>query len=78
MKYNYKIVVEIPREVRTRHSTDITVDTFTSFVYNRKNKESALRAFGSVENLRNLRRHGLKLSRAEFKKYRNQFTVERV
>ncbi len=38
MKYNYKIVVEIPREIRTRNSTDITVDTFTSFVYNRKNK----------------------------------------
>jgi hypothetical protein len=78
MKYNYKIVVEIPREIRTRNSTDITVDTFTSFVYNRKNKESALRAFGSVENLRNLRKHGFKLSRSEFKKFRNHFLIERV
>lgn len=78
MKYNYKIVVEIPRDIRTRHSVDVTVDTFTSYVYNRKNKESALRAFGSVDNLRKLRKHGFKLSRSEFKKYRNQFTIERV
>jgi len=78
MKYNYKIVIEIPREIRTRNSTDITVDTFTSFVYDRKNKESALRTFGSVGNLRALRKQGLSLSRAEFKKFRNRISIERV
>lgn len=77
-KFNYKIVVEIPREIRTRNSTDVTVDTFTQFVYDRKNKESALRKFGSVENLKFLRKQGLKLSRAEFKKFRNKFYVERI
>lgn len=78
VKYNYKIVVEVPRELRTRYSNDVTVDTFTSFVYNRKNKESALKSFGSVANLQNLRSQGFKLSRTEFKKYRNMFVIERV
>lgn len=77
-KFDYKIVVEVPRDIRTRNSTDVTVDTFTSFVYGRKNKESALRTFGSVKNLRVLRKNGLKLSRAEFKKFRNKFYVERI
>lgn len=77
-KFNYKIVVEVPRDIRTRHSTDVTVDTFTQFIYDRKNKESALRKFGSVENLRFLRKQGLKLSRAEFKKFRNKFSIERI
>lgn len=77
-KFNYKIVVEVPRDIRTRNSTDVTVDTFTQFVYDRKNKESALRKFGSVENLKFLRSQGLKLSRAEFKKFRNKFYIERI
>ena len=77
-KFNYKIVVEVPRDIRTRNSTDVTVDTFTQFVYDRKNKESALRKFGSVENLKFLRKQGLKLSRAEFKKFRNKFYIERI
>lgn len=78
MKYNYKIIVEIPRELRTRNGADVTVDTFTTFIYDRKNKESALRKFGSVDNLRYLRKQGFALTRAEFKKFRNRFSIERV
>ncbi len=78
MKYNYKIVVEIPRDLRTRNGSDVTVDTFTSFIYDRKNKESALKAFGSVKNLRYLRKQGFDLTRAEFKKFRNRFLIERI
>lgn len=77
-KFNYKIVIEIPRELRTRNGSEIVVDTFTQFIYNRKNKQSALRTFGSVDNLRNLRHQGLPLSRAEFKKVRNHLQIERV
>lgn len=77
-KFNYKIVVEVPRDLRTRNSTDVTVDTFTQFIYDRKNKESALRKFGSVENLRYLRNQGFRLTRSEFKKFRNKFAIERV
>lgn len=78
MKYNYKIIVEIPRELRTRNGAEVTVDTFTTFIYNRKNKESALKTFGSVDNLRYLRKQGFALTRAEFKKFRNRFSIERV
>jgi hypothetical protein len=78
MKYDYKIVCEIPRELRLKNGSEMTVDQFTTFVYGRKNKESALRKFGSVENLRNLRRQGFSMTRAEFKKYRNKFLIERV
>lgn len=78
MKRNYKIVVEIPREIRTRHAVETTVDTFVSFVYGRKNEDSALRAFGSVENLRRLRKQGFHLTRAEFKKFRTNFHVVEV
>jgi hypothetical protein len=78
MKYNYKIVVEIPRDLRTKNGSDVTVDTFTTFIYDRKNKESALRKFGSVDNLRYLRKQGFALSRTEFKKFRNRFSIERV
>lgn len=77
-KFNYKIVVEVPRDLRTKNGTEVTVDTFTQFIYGRKNKESALRKFGSVDNLRFLRKQGFSLSRAEFKKFRNRFQIERV
>lgn len=75
---NYKIIVEVPRTINTRNGVDVTVDTFISFIYGRKNAESALRKFGSVENLKALRKQGLHLTRAEFKKYRNSFLVEKV
>jgi hypothetical protein len=78
MKYNYKIVVEVPRELRTRHSVDLTVDTMTQYLYNKKNKESALRTFGSPKNLATLRKQGFRITRSEFKKYKNQFLIERV
>lgn len=77
-KFNYKIVIEIPRTINTKNSSDVTVDTFTQFIYNRKNKQSALRAFGSVDNLRYLRKQGCKITRSEFKKFRNRFQIERV
>ena len=78
MKYNYKVTLEIPRDLRTKDSVDVTVDTITQFIYNRKNKESALKAFGNVNNLRYLRKMGFKLTRPEFKKFRNRFAIERV
>jgi hypothetical protein len=49
-----------------------------SFVYGRKNEESALRSFGSVENLRRLRKQGFHLTRTEFKKFRNNFHIVEV
>lgn len=79
MKYNYKIVVEMPRDLWIgRQRSEVTVDRVTQFFYGRKNKESALRAFGSVKNLKLLRKQGFNITRSEYKKYRNRFLVERV
>ena len=78
IKNNYKIVIELPSEIRTRHSADLTVATFTSFVYGRKDADSALRAFGSAENLRKLRKQGLVITRTEFNKCRSMFHIEQV
>jgi hypothetical protein len=77
-KFNYKVTLEIPRDLRTKNGSDVTVDTITQFIYDRKNKESALKAFGSTKNLRYLRKMGFDLTRTEFKKFRNRFAVERV
>lgn len=77
-KFNYKIVIEVPRDLRTRHGSEVTVDSFTQFIYDRKNKESALRKFGSVANLRYLRKQGFHITRTEFKKFRNHIAIERV
>ena len=79
-KYNYKIVVEIPRKMKMgKHGgSEIVVDTMTQFIYDRKNKESALRKFGSVDNLRYLRKQGFGITRSEFKKFRNKFLIERI
>lgn len=77
--YNYKVTLEIPRDLRMgRSGSAVTVDRMTQFFYNRKNKESALRAFGSVKNLKVLRKQGFSLTRSEFKKFRGNFLVERV
>lgn len=76
--YNYKITVEIPREVVTRHGTDLTVDTVTQFIYGARSKVNALNIFGSVDNLKYLRHQGFRLTRTEFKRYRNTFAVDRV
>ncbi len=78
MKYNYKIVVEVPRELRTRHTTETVVDSMTQYFYNKKNKESALRSFGTPKNLATLRKQGFRITRTEFKKYKNRFHIERV
>jgi hypothetical protein len=78
MKNNYMITLELPRTVYTKQGKELVVDRYTQFIYNRKNKESALRAFGSVANLRHLRTQGFALTRAEFKQYRKGFSVERV
>lgn len=75
---NYKITVEIPREVVTKDSRDLTVDTFTQYFYGVKSKDNALNIFGSIANLKYLRHQGFSLTRVEFKKYRNSFTVEKV
>jgi hypothetical protein len=77
-KFDYRITIETPRTLNTKHGSELVVDTFTTFIYGRKNKESALRAFGSVENLKKLRKQGLDLTRAEFRKVRNKILVERV
>lgn len=80
MSKDYKIVVELPREMKLgKHGgSEIVVDTYTQFIYGRKNKESALRKFGSVQNLKFLRKQGLKMSRAEFKKYRHNLFIEQI
>jgi hypothetical protein len=80
MKHNYKIVVEMPRYMNTRQGRELTVDTFTQFIYERKNKEMALRKFMSVENLRSLRKNGFHITRAEVRKNRKTFLnlIERI
>jgi hypothetical protein len=75
---NYKITVETPRMLQTKHGSEVVVDTFTSFIYNRKNKASAIRTFGSVANLKKLRTQGLQLNRQEFKAARNHLHIERI
>lgn len=75
---NYKVTIETPRTIVTKHGSEVVVDTFTSFIYGRKNKESALRKFGSVANLAILRKQGLQLNRKEFKEARKHILVERI
>jgi hypothetical protein len=78
VKFNYKVTLELPRILRTKNGSEVTVDTLTQFIYNRKNKESALRAFGNVNNLRYLRKQGFDLTRSDIKKFRKHFAIERV
>jgi nucleoside-specific outer membrane channel protein Tsx len=75
---NYKITLETPRTIVTKHGSEVVVDTFTSFIYGRKNKESALRKFGSVANLAILRKQGLQLNRKEYKESKKYILVERI
>jgi hypothetical protein len=79
-KFNYKVTLEIPREMKMgKHGgKEITVDRMTQYFYGKKNKESALKTFGSVKNLRTLRTQGFAITRSEFKKFRNHFLIERV
>lgn len=77
-KFNYKVTLEFPRDLRTKNGSDVTVDTIVQYIYDRKNKESALKAFGSVKNLRYLRKMGFDLTRSDIKKFRNRFNIERV
>jgi hypothetical protein len=77
-KFNYKVTLEFPRDLRTKNGSDVTVDSIVQFIYDRKNKESALKAFGSTKNLRYLRKMGFDLTRTDVKKFRNRFMVERV
>ena len=78
MKFNYMVTLEFPRTLYTRNGSEVTVDIIRQFIYGRKNKESALRAFGSVKNLATLRKQGFNLSRAEFKQFRNHISITRV
>lgn len=75
---NYKISVSIPRTIQTKNGSYDTVDTYTQYFYGVKSKDNALNIFGSVENLKFLRHQGFSLTRTEFKRYRNSFTVEKV
>lgn len=79
-KFNYKVTLEIPREMKLgKHGgQEVTVDKMTQFFYNKKNKLSVLRTFGSVKNLRTLRKQGFGITRSEFKKFKNHFLIERV
>lgn len=78
-KYNYQVTIEIPRTLNMgRNGTAITVDRMTQCFYSRKNKESVLRSFGSVKNLATLRKQGFRITRAEYKKYKNRFLIERI
>ena len=75
---NFRVVVELPRVIQTRNGSDVTVDRIVQFIYGRKNRESALRQFGSVKNLATLRKQGFNITRAEFKKYRDSFQIEQI
>ena len=74
MKYNYKITVELPRTVYTKQGRDLTVDSYTQFIYGRKNKEMALRAFMAVKNVKFLRKQGFDVTREDIRKNRTVFT----
>lgn len=80
MKNDYKIVVEMPRYMNTKQGRELTVDTYTQFIYNRANKEMALRKFMSVDNLKSLRKNGFHITRAEVRKNRKTFLnlIERI
>lgn len=74
MKYDYRITVELPRTVYTKQGKDITVDSYTQFIYGRKNKEMALRAFMAVKNVKFLRKQGFDVTRDDIRKNRTAFT----
>lgn len=76
----YKIVIEMPRYINTKQGRELTVDTYTQWIYGRSSKETALRKFMSVDNLRALRKNGFNISRAEIRKNRKTFLslMERV
>jgi hypothetical protein len=75
---NFKITLETPRTITTRHGSEVVVDTFTSFLYGPKNREAALQKFGSVEHLAVMRKQGLQLNRQEFKQAKRHILVERI
>lgn len=74
--YNYQIMIEVPRTLRTKQGEYLTVDRFVQFLYNKKNKDAALKAFASRKNLAYLKSQGLKLTASEVKKYKNHFDLQ--
>ena len=80
MKNNYKITVELPRTVYTKQGRELVVDRYTQFIYGRKNKEMALRAFMAVKNVQCLRKQGFHITRDDIRSHRKAFTtlLERV
>lgn len=77
-KKNFRVTLEFPRVIRTRNGSEITVDRIQQFIYGRANAESALRKFGSTDNLATLRKQGFRLTRSEFKEFRNDICIEEI
>lgn len=75
-KYSYRVVIEQPRDLITKQGTEIVVDRFTTFVYEVRSAESALRVVR--KRLPELRKQGLRMNLADFRKARKNLLITRI
>lgn len=73
---NFRITIEQPRELVTKNDSDIVVDTFTTFVYNVKGIQNARNILASADRLKQLRKQGLRITKAQMKKA--NLVIERI
>lgn len=74
--YDYRIVIEQPRELVTKQGIEVVVDRFTTFVYGVRSVESARRIVR--KRLPELRKQGLRMNLADYRKARNNLLITRV
>lgn len=76
MKYSYRVVIEQPRDLKTKQGIEVVVDRFTTFVYNVQSAESARRAV--KQRLPQLRKQGLKMNQQDFKRCKHNLLITRI
>ena len=77
---DFKVTLEQPRTIKTKQSNDLTVDTFTTFVYdvkvkNERNAPTIVRT-ALVARLKQLRRQGLRMTTPQMTKA--DLLIERI
>lgn len=76
MKYSYRVVIEQPRDLKTKQGIEVVVDRFTTFVYNVQSVESAKRIVR--KRLPQLRKQGLKMNQQDFKRCKHNLLITRI
>ena len=73
---NFKVTIEQPRELQTKNGTEITVDTFITYVYGVQNMQNVKRILASPAKLKQLRKQGLRATKPLMK--RSTLSIERI